>query len=199
MQNDKKHVFRVALVNLDISMSTSGRFYTHFLVVTKSSIIRCKTLFLLVKVAEFIWPVAKLGHSGPQSLWPASKPTYIYEWAHEVENSKHIALRSASTSGGFWGTTKSSVIRCKLLFFLVKVAEFIWFVTKLGHNGPQSLWPASKSTVPVSMCGLMRMRVLDISYSGVQALPEDFGELQSLQLFNASGCSLLSSLLYALR
>jgi hypothetical protein len=33
MQNDRKHVFRVALVNLDISVSTSGRFYTHFLVV----------------------------------------------------------------------------------------------------------------------------------------------------------------------
>ena len=32
MQNDRKHVFRVSLVDLDISVSTSGRFYTHFLV-----------------------------------------------------------------------------------------------------------------------------------------------------------------------
>jgi hypothetical protein len=33
MQNDKENVFRVALVDLDILVSTSGRFYTHFLVV----------------------------------------------------------------------------------------------------------------------------------------------------------------------
>jgi hypothetical protein len=71
---------------------------------------------------------------------------YIYGWAHKVETSKHIVLKSASTSEGFWGTTKSSGILCKTLFLLVKVVGFIWLVAKLGHNGPQSLWPASKPT-----------------------------------------------------
>jgi hypothetical protein len=54
-------------------------------------------------------------------LSPASKPTYIYWWAHEVESSKPIGLKSARTSGGFWETTKSCTVQCKWLFLLVKV------------------------------------------------------------------------------
>ena len=42
MWNDRKHVFRVALVNLDILVSTSGRFYTHFLVVQVKGIVAVK-------------------------------------------------------------------------------------------------------------------------------------------------------------
>jgi hypothetical protein len=64
-------------------------------------------LFLLVKVAGIMQSVGKLGKIGPGNLSQISKPTYIYWWAHKVESSKHIVVRSAGTSGGFWETTKS--------------------------------------------------------------------------------------------
>ena len=44
------------------------------------------------------------------------------------------------------------------------------------------------------MGGLIKLRVLNISYSKVQELAEDFVELQSLVDFNVSGCSALSRL-----
>jgi Leucine-rich repeat (LRR) protein len=49
-------------------------------------------------------------------------------------------------------------------------------------------------SLPTSICGLTKLRVLDIWHLGVQELPEDFGKLQSLVDFNASGCSSLSRL-----
>jgi hypothetical protein len=62
-------------------------------------------MLLLVKVTRIIRSIGKLGRIVPPTLWQASKPTYIYWWAHEVESSKHIVVRSARTSGGFWETT----------------------------------------------------------------------------------------------
>ena len=72
---------------------------------TKSCRVQCKGLFLLVKVMGIIGSIAKLGNIGPQRLWPISKPTYW--WVHEFDISRHIRLRSARTSGGFWETTKA--------------------------------------------------------------------------------------------
>jgi len=45
-----------------------------------------------------------------------------------------------------------------------------------------------------SIGGLTKLEVLEISESGVQEISEDFGKLQSLIDFNASGCFVLSRL-----
>ena len=55
-----------------------------------------QVIVLFVKVAEFIWSVAKFGNFESYWLWPTSKPTYIFGWAHELKSSKHIVLTSAS-------------------------------------------------------------------------------------------------------
>ena len=44
----------------------------------KSCILWSRWLFFLVKVTGIIRSVAKLGNIVPLSLWPTSKPTYIY-------------------------------------------------------------------------------------------------------------------------
>ena len=49
-------------------------------------------------------------------------------------------------------------------------------------------------SLPPSMGGLTKLRVLNISDLGMQELLEDFGKLQSLVDINASGCSSLSKL-----
>ena len=78
-----------------------------FLGTIKSFRLRCKWLFLIVKVIIIIRSVAKLGDIVPQSLRPASKPTYIYGWAHGVKSSRYITFMSTKNSGGFWEITKS--------------------------------------------------------------------------------------------
>ena len=47
-------------------------------------------------------------------------------------------------------------------------------------------------SLPPYISGLMKLRVLNISFSKVQELLEDFGKLQCLVDFNAGGCSALS-------
>ena len=45
-----------------------------------------------------------------------------------------------------------------------------------------------------SIGGLTKLTNLDISKLGVQEFPENFGKLQTLRYFDASGCSTLSKL-----
>ena len=66
MQNDRIHVFRVALVNLDISMSTSGRFYTNFLIV---SMIMVSLSLPIIQVQVFL-KLFSIGHTFTTSTSP---------------------------------------------------------------------------------------------------------------------------------
>jgi Leucine-rich repeat (LRR) protein len=59
--------------------------------------------------------------------------------------------------------------------------------TNLSHCG-------QLQSLSVSMGGLTKLRLLNILYSGVQKLLDNFGELQSLGDFNASGWSSISRL-----
>ena len=93
-------------------------------------------MLFFVKVTGIIGLVGKLGKIGPQRMWQASKPTYIYWWAHEVESSRHIGLKNARISGEFWETTKSYRLPCKWLFLLVKVTGIIGSVAKLSKIVP---------------------------------------------------------------
>jgi len=120
------------------------------------------------------------------------KPSSIYRWADEVDIFEHIGLRSRRTSRGFWGTTKSRRLRCQSLLLFVKVTGIIWSVVKLGHMNLNKC--GELRSLPPSFGGLTKLKVLNISGSGVEELPEVFGELQSLVDFNASGCSSLSRL-----
>jgi hypothetical protein len=113
---------------------------------TKSCTLQWKWLFLLVKVSGIILSIGKFGKIGPRRMWQASKTTYIYLWAHEVENFEHIGLKSARTSGGFGKTIKFCRLQCKCLFLFVKVTRIIRSVEKLGKFEPRRLWRASKST-----------------------------------------------------
>ena len=70
---------------------------------------------------------------------------------------------------------------------IVKVSGIIRSVAKFGNIVPQWLWLAPKS-LPTSIGGLKKLRVLDISYSRVQELPKDFGDLESLVDFRTIGC-----------
>jgi hypothetical protein len=152
-------------------------------------------MLLLVKVTGIIRSIDKVGKIVPQSLLRPSKPTYIYLWAHEVESSRHMALRSARTSGGFWETTKSCRLQCKWLFLLVKVIRIIRLVGKPGKIGSRRLSPTSKPTYiywwahEVGLC-----KHIELKSARTRAPSEDFGKLQSLEDFNTSGYSSLSRL-----